>query len=39
MPDAPAVMVIHEALLAADQAHVEATVTPALNDPPFEPGL
>jgi hypothetical protein len=39
VPDAPAVMVIHDALLAADQAHVEATVTVAFSDPPLAPGL
>jgi hypothetical protein len=39
VPADPAVMVIHEALLVAVQAQPDPTVTPALNDPPLEPGL
>jgi len=39
MPVAPEVIVIQEKVLDADQAQVEATVTPAVNEPPLEPGF
>lgn len=37
LPEAPAVTVIHEALLSADHVHEVLAVTPTVNVPPPEP--